>query len=104
MIKNDDVNLSEIHDDELRLRYALCTGGPIFTKLYMDSTPVSLVFGDPVSLARQILRKSSHNLLLLERTTYECIYGMNIDCQMAGEIDYAGKHTSIYSIQVNNII
>ncbi|OHT10564.1 hypothetical protein TRFO_20052 [Tritrichomonas foetus] len=88
---------------EIKVRYGLCTGGPVYIKLLMDSSPVILISGEPVTIAKQIVTKCQPTQLLLERTTYECIYGMNIDCQMEGEVDYAGKHTSLYSVQVDQI-
>ncbi|OHT00934.1 hypothetical protein TRFO_32231 [Tritrichomonas foetus] len=80
------------------MKFGICTGGPIYCKLIMDGTPVSIVSGDPVSMAKIIRDYCKSKQLLLERTTYECSYGLNIDAQLVGEFDFQGRHTAYYSL------
>jgi len=82
-------------------RYGVCTGGPIYCRLLMDSSPVSLVSGETSTMAAAIMNQCKSGQLLLERTTYECIYGVNIDVQIAGDVDLNGKHSTLYGMNLS---
>lgn len=82
---------------EAEMQYGIATGGPIYCKMIMDATPVFLITGDPVSISQMMMDKAGSQQLMLERTTYECIYGMNVDAHIAGDFDVGGKKVTYYS-------
>ena len=94
------IDVFETFNINAGIQYGICTGGPIYCKLIMDGTPVSLVTGDPVIMAKMIRDFCKPKQLLLERTTYECSYGLSIDAQLVGEIEHQGRHTAYYSIAI----
>ena len=86
----------------VKLRYAVCTGGPIYGKLLMDNSPISLISGDPISMASTLIGLSKPGQLLMDRTTYECLYGV-ITADPAGDFEFAGQHTAYYAIDITTL-
>ena len=82
---------------DVQLQYGVATGGPIFCKMIMDATPVFLISGEPVSTSQLMADRAGPQTVFLERTTYECIYGMNVDAQIVGDLDVGGKKVTYYS-------
>ena len=91
-----------LHENNLNLppKFAISTGGPIYCKLFMDSSPIIMISDDTANLSAAIVKTAKPDQLLLERTSYECIYGINIDANLVGDFDANGKHTSIYSVNL----
>ena len=85
------------------VQYGVCTGGPIYCKLLMESPPILMVSEDTYHISRKIVKMARPGELIIERTTYECIYGVNIDATMAGDFEYNGRHTSLYRIPMHSI-
>ena len=81
-------------------KFSICTGGPIFCRLLMDSSPISLVSGDPVLYVKEISKICKTNNIFIERTTYECIYGISIEVNPIGEFEFNSQHTTLYSINL----
>ena len=84
-------------------RCSIATGGPIFCKLLMDASPLIIISEDTTDISAAILKLAKPGQLLLERTTYECIYGINIDAQIVGDFDFNGKHTSLYAVSTSSL-
>ena len=84
------------------VKFSVCTGGPIYYKMLLDVTLVSFVTGDVVQTAIAMLTKAKTRQILIERTTYECIYGLKLEVQHVGEFDLSSKHISIYSIALRD--
>lgn len=85
----------------LTLKFGICTGGPIYCKLIMDGMPINIVSGDSVSMSKIVRDLCQPKQLLLERTTFECSYGLNITPQQVGEFEFQGKHTTYYSLTLD---
>ena len=83
-------------------KFAISTGGPIYCKLFMDSSPIIMISDDTANLSAAIVKNAKPDQLLLERTSYECIWGINIDASMVGDFDAFGKHTSLYSVNLQS--
>lgn len=86
------------------LRFGISTGGPIYCKVLMDITPFIIVSDEISSLSNVIVKNGKVDTLLLDRTTYECIYGVNIDAQISGDIDFNGKHITLYAVNIPDLI
>ena len=84
-------------------RCAIATGGPIYCKLLMDASPIIMISEDTSEMSVAILKIAKPGQLLLERTTYECIHGINIDAQIVGDFDFKGKHTSLYAVRTSSL-
>ena len=86
------------------LKFGISTGGPIYCKILMDITPFILISDETANMSAAIAKIGKPDSLLLERTTYECIYGVNIDAQIAGDMDFNSKHISLYAINIPDLI
>ena len=83
---------------EFSVKFSVCTGGPIYYKMLLDVTLVSFVTGDVVQIAAAMLAKAKPRQILIERTTYECIYGLKLDPQLVCEFEFNDKHMTLYAI------
>ena len=72
----------------------------IIYKMQLDVSLISFITGDAVQLAGFLLKKAKPNQILVERRTYECIYGQNCDAQHVGEYEFKSSIVTIYSITV----
>ena len=84
-------------------KYGISTGGPIYCKLLMGNPPHIIVSDETTLLSNAICEHSTPNFILMERTTYECSYGLNIEAQISSDIEYHGKNIPIYSISVDSL-
>ena len=83
----------------LPLKFAIATNQIIY-KMQLDVSLISFITGDAVQLAGFLLKKAKPNQILVERRTYECIYGQNCDAQHVGEYEFKSSIVTIYSITV----
>ena len=56
-----------------------------------------------MNVANEMLKRCTSDQLLLDRTTFECIYGINITPQVDGEIELHGKQITLYHINISDI-
>ena len=81
------------------MRYAMCTGGPIYCKILMDNSPISLVSGDPISMASALMAVCKPGQLVMDRTTRECLHGI-ITAEPDGEFEFGGHKMPHFAVDL----
>lgn len=91
-------SIIDSHNLTMSLKFGVATGGPIFYKLIGDNEMSAVVSGEIVTLAKMIRNLCEEGKLLIEKITFECSDGLNINPQQIGQIEYKGKQNDYYSI------
>jgi len=96
---------NEKFETHMKFKYIVSTGGPFYVKMLFDGEPLTIVSGEVLNVSHEMLKKCTEDLLLLDRTTFECIYGINITPTVVGDIDvhHDGKQITIYSVKISDI-
>lgn len=65
----------------------------------MDNSPISLVSGDPISMASALMAVCKPGQLVMDRTTRECLHGI-ITAEPDGEFEFGGHKMPHFAVDL----